>query len=414
MPCVQKMLLLAFVVFCVGCSNRQLENRVTETEQNTSTVRSDVLALEQRVESLEGRMRALSTEVGSLEVKTLRGKKTNYIVTPAVKTGSAAAPSTSPALPTTAAERMVPAGQSIPPTTTPTTTPAKTRVPAPAEVPAVTTPAPSLPTTAALSLPPATAPVPASQVKAEAAKMSGATSGMAGTMGTSGVMGTVDTAGASGPSGAAVALVPAPSTPPTTPIPAQGAVSLALPPENGGAGQKMADGAAAGGRVLLPATSGASASAPSFVAPVAAPAVAPAPAATPVRLAPLPPKMKGEEAAYNAALALARGGRPAEAIQSFKAFLQEYPSGRYAPNAYYWIGESMYAQRQYADALLQFKEVSARYPRHHKTADALLKAGMTYTRMGDKENAALQYRAVLTDFPASEAARYVKGRGLAR
>lgn len=117
--------------------------------------------------------------------------------------------------------------------------------------------------------------------------------------------------------------------------------------------------------------------------------------------------VKGEEAAYKAALALATSGKSAAAQIKFREFLQAYPSSKYAPNAHYWIGECLYAQRQYGDALLQFKEVTARYPRHHKSADALLKAGMTYNRLGDKENAALQYKALVTDFPKSEAARRV-------
>lgn len=117
--------------------------------------------------------------------------------------------------------------------------------------------------------------------------------------------------------------------------------------------------------------------------------------------------VKGEDAAYKAALALATSGRSAAAQAKFQEFLQTYPSSRYAPNAHYWIGECLYAQRRYADALLQFKEVTARYPRHHKSADALLKAGMTYNRLGDKENASLQYKALMADFPKSEAARRV-------
>lgn len=116
---------------------------------------------------------------------------------------------------------------------------------------------------------------------------------------------------------------------------------------------------------------------------------------------------KGEEAAYKAALALATSGKPAAAQAKFKEFLQAYPSSKYAPNAHYWIGECLYAQHQYREALLQFKEVTTRYPRHHKSADALLKAGMTYNRLGNKENAELQYKALMTDFPKSEAARRV-------
>lgn len=386
MRCLQKCLLLSLTLLCASCSNRQFENRLTETEQNTAIVQHDVQGLEQRVQSMENRLAALSTEVTSLEVKTLKGRKTNYMVVPAVKAGSVSAPASVTASP-----------QGLSPAEAKPTTSMATQVVRPPAAPAsagqkpamVSPPVHSSP---ALSLPPTTAPVLSGNGGATgnyAGAASLATSApapaqMSATGGTAPVV----------PVSLDSSSVAAPGSAPTTPIPVQAAVSLALPPENGATGQRM------------PAPASSPTASVATASPVAS--------AAPVQMAPLAPRQKGEEAAYTAALALARAGQSTEAINRFKAFLQEYPSGRYAPNAYYWIGECMYAQRQYADALLQFKDVVARYPRHHKSADALLKAGMTYTRMGDKENASLQYKAVVTDFPASEAARYVKGRGLAR
>jgi tol-pal system protein YbgF len=107
-------------------------------------------------------------------------------------------------------------------------------------------------------------------------------------------------------------------------------------------------------------------------------------------------------------------GRPAEGISRFQEFLQQYPNGRYAPNADYWIGECLYAQGKYREALDYFQRVNANYPKHHKNADALLKAGMTMNRLGDKEGAKQMYRTLLAAFPNSEAAGRVRGRNLAQ
>ena len=52
------------------------------------------------------------------------------------------------------------------------------------------------------------------------------------------------------------------------------------------------------------------------------------------------------------------------------------------------------------------------FPRHHKTADALLKAGMTMSRLGDAQGAKQQYQQVIDRFPNSQAAR--RARGLIR
>ncbi len=123
---------------------------------------------------------------------------------------------------------------------------------------------------------------------------------------------------------------------------------------------------------------------------------------------------RGEEAAYKAALNATLAGRTTEGIRLFRDFLQQYPDGRYAANAEYWIGECLYSQGKYQDALAQFQGVNATHPRHHKNADALLKAGMTLSRLGDKAGAAEKYRALMTQFPNSDAARRARAMGVAR
>ena len=47
----------------------------------------------------------------------------------------------------------------------------------------------------------------------------------------------------------------------------------------------------------------------------------------------------GEGDAYRAAYGLVRGQKFDQAVQGFEQFLQDYPGGKYAPNAYYWLGE---------------------------------------------------------------------------
>ena len=47
----------------------------------------------------------------------------------------------------------------------------------------------------------------------------------------------------------------------------------------------------------------------------------------------------GEEAAYRAAYELVREKSFDEAVTAFLAFLADFPFGRYAPNAHYWLGE---------------------------------------------------------------------------
>ncbi|MBQ7585178.1 MAG: tol-pal system protein YbgF, partial [Desulfovibrionaceae bacterium] len=114
---------------------------------------------------------------------------------------------------------------------------------------------------------------------------------------------------------------------------------------------------------------------------------------------------KAEDAQYKSALRAAQSGKSQEGIQKFRQLLQQYPNGKYAANAEFWIGECLYNQGKYQEALGQFKTVNSKYPNHHKNADALLKAGMTYKRLGDQENARANYQQLQQQFPKSEAAR---------
>lgn len=112
-------------------------------------------------------------------------------------------------------------------------------------------------------------------------------------------------------------------------------------------------------------------------------------------------------ALYNKGMTEVRTERP-EAAVSGRALLTEFltaePNSALVPNALYWIGESYFVEKNYAQAILSLKDVTRRFPRHHKAAAALLKIGMAYQRMGEKDNAALYLRALVQDHPRSEPA----------
>lgn len=177
------------------------------------------------------------------------------------------------------------------------------------------------------------------------------------------------------------------ATPPI-PVPVLPETGLALPPETPGAATTQVSQAS-----------------------VQAPAAVPVqPAQTPKQTASTLPR--GETNAYNAALKAVRSGRTNEGIRLFRDFLQRYPNGKYAANADYWIGECLYQQGKYQDALSQFNTVNNSFPKHHKNADALLKAGLTMNKMGDNAGANEKFRSILINFPNSEAARRVKAMGI--
>lgn len=141
--------------------------------------------------------------------------------------------------------------------------------------------------------------------------------------------------------------------------------------------------------------------------------VKPTPAAPPAASPVSPPaRLDNEQAAYKQALDTYERRRFDEAEALFDTYLSTWPNGKLAPNALYWKAECLYSRGRFADAIFIFKDVMARFPRHGKAPDSLLKAIMTYKRLGDMDNARLHYSVLAEDYPASSALKRAKELGL--
>lgn len=152
-------------------------------------------------------------------------------------------------------------------------------------------------------------------------------------------------------------------------------------------------------------------------APTTKPASAPAPAAA---TAERPPSVHGdmgamsatgdERTAYNVAFDKLKAGDYADAAQLFTSFLQLYPSGVYAPNALYWLGESYYVTQNYALAADQFRALLAQYPTHDKAPGALLKLGLCDYGLGKLPEAERTLGEVMAKYPGTDVARTADDR----
>lgn len=115
-------------------------------------------------------------------------------------------------------------------------------------------------------------------------------------------------------------------------------------------------------------------------------------------------------ALYDEALRTHLAGKTQPAREMFTSYIEANPDGALTPNALYWLGETWYSERDYAQAILRFQETVSRFPGHHKAADSLLKIALSYERLGDKANAVLYYRALLDDYPAARVAAQARAR----
>ena len=88
-----------------------------------------------------------------------------------------------------------------------------------------------------------------------------------------------------------------------------------------------------------------------------------------------------------------------QAADGFRAFVQQYPADRAAPDAYYWLGESDYLRQQYKEAAQSFLKVSTDYPNATKAPDALLRLGQSLAAIGETDAACATFNAVGNKYP---------------
>lgn len=112
------------------------------------------------------------------------------------------------------------------------------------------------------------------------------------------------------------------------------------------------------------------------------------------------PAGEGEKAAYDAAYALVPKRQYAEALSAFQMFLLDFPDGKYAPNAYYWLGE-LYLVIKPADleaSRQSFTQLLELYPKHPKEADAMYKLGTVYYLKDNKEKSRQWLEKVIAEY----------------
>lgn len=117
-----------------------------------------------------------------------------------------------------------------------------------------------------------------------------------------------------------------------------------------------------------------------------------------------------ERAAYDSAFDALKNGQYAEAARRFQGFLAQYPSGDYAPNAQYWLGESYYVTQNYQVALDAFERLLAQFPGSNKAPDALLKVGYCHYELRNWAQAEDALNRAMRQYPDTTVARLAQGR----
>jgi tol-pal system protein YbgF len=87
------------------------------------------------------------------------------------------------------------------------------------------------------------------------------------------------------------------------------------------------------------------------------------------------------------------------AEEGLRQFLRKYPSDRLAPDAQFWLGETMYQRQQYREAADAFVAMSKKYENHQKAPDALLRLGQSLGALSERELACATFGEIPRKYP---------------
>ena len=117
-----------------------------------------------------------------------------------------------------------------------------------------------------------------------------------------------------------------------------------------------------------------------------------------------------EQQAYQGAFDLLKSGRYEDAAVAFQQFIAAYPTGSYADNAQYWLGETHYITRRFESAVQEFQRLVSTHPNSQKITHAMLKIGYAQDELGNKAEAERVLGDLIASHPQSAAAGLARKR----
>ena len=117
-----------------------------------------------------------------------------------------------------------------------------------------------------------------------------------------------------------------------------------------------------------------------------------------------------EKRDFEAALAVFRSGKFAEASTAFASFLRQNPRSGYLPSARFWLGNAQYAQRDYKEAISNFKQLLTDAPTHARAPEAALSIANCQLELKDNRASRKTLEDLVRAYPQSEAAAAAKER----
>lgn len=110
------------------------------------------------------------------------------------------------------------------------------------------------------------------------------------------------------------------------------------------------------------------------------------------------------QSAYMRAFGLFSANNYDAAAEAFASFIESYPESEYAANARYWLGECHFAAGRFKPAIEAYAKVLEMNPGDVRGADAMLKTGLSWYGLNDRDKGEATLRLLQEKYPGSEAA----------
>ncbi len=115
-----------------------------------------------------------------------------------------------------------------------------------------------------------------------------------------------------------------------------------------------------------------------------------------------------ENRAFEAAYGLFKGGSHENAVTAFQEFLKNYPESVHAPNANYWLGNALFALKDYKGALGVYRGLLKAFPSTPKAPDVLFNIAACQQELEQDAAARKTLKQLVAKYPDSEAAAKAK------
>lgn len=97
-----------------------------------------------------------------------------------------------------------------------------------------------------------------------------------------------------------------------------------------------------------------------------------------------------------------------EAREKFEAFIKAFPKDELTDNAYFWVAETYYNEKDFEGAILSYETLLKKYPKSQKAPAALLKQGLSFIEIGDKKTGAAIFDQLIERYPKTKEADLAK------